>query len=218
MTHNDFARRLENLERDNRWLKRVAAGGIAVAAVLSVIYAFSCSSQNAIDGTPSSERITARELDMVDGTGKVRVQISMNCTAATNCLPEIRLFGKDGNPLTSIGAGTLTVSGESGAASLQSDHLQFSVAAKDSARRVTAELGSGTGGGGLLSLAGNGQSYVRVNADSPGVEIQDSQGYTMNLGAVDLTTVITGQTSRTTADSIVMFGNDKKRHLIWRAP
>ena len=128
------------------------------------------------------------------------------------------MFDQDGNAVTSISAGELTVSGGAETATLLRDHLQFSVAAKGSKPRVTAELGSGSGGGGLLSLQGNNASYVLVNANSPNIELRDSEGYMMDLGAVDLTAVVSGQTSQTTADSIVMFGNDNKHHLIWRAP
>ncbi len=217
MTENEFARRLESLERDNRRLKRIAFGCIALAAAFGVIYAASCS-RNAADARSSAQKITAREFDVVDNAGKMRVQMAVDCLPATNCWPEIKMFDQDGHPLTSIGAGTLTVSGGKGAASLLGDHLQFSLGPKGSAPRVTAELGSGTGGGGLLSLTGNRASYVLVNANSPGIEMQDTQGYTMNLGSVNLTALVSGQASQTTADSIVMFGNDNKHHLIWRAP
>ncbi len=219
MTDKDFAERLEKLERDNKRLKRIAAAGVALAALLGVIYAVACSSGGSIaNGKSSAEKVTAREFDVVDGAGKVRVQIATDCAPATNCWPSIKMFDKDGKPVTSIGAGTLSVSGGAQTATLLRDHLQFSVAANGSKPRVTAELGSGSGGGGLLSLQSNNGSYVVVNANSPSVEVKDSQGYMMDLGAVDLTAVISGQTSQTTADSIVMFGNDNKHHLIWRAP
>jgi len=219
MTDTELAHRLENLERDHRRLKRVATAVIALVAAFGVIYAASCSSiRKMAEAKLSAQKITAREFDVVDGAGKVRVKIAMDCLPATNCWPEIRLFDQDGTPMTAIGAGTLSVSREKEAAILLGDRLQFSVAPKGVPPRVTAELGSGTGDGGLLSLVGQGQSYVRVNANSPNVEIQDSQGYTMNLGVADLTMVTSGQSSQTTADSIVMFGNDNKHHLVWRAP
>ncbi len=216
MTDKEFAERLEKLERDNRRLKRVAAAGVALAALLGVIYAVACSSAGNIAN--SAEKITAREFDVVDGRGKVRIQIAVDCAPATNCWPSIKMFDQDGNAVTSISAGELTVSGGAETATLLRDHLQFSVAAKGSKPRVTAELGSCSGGGGLLSLQGNNASYVLVNANSPNIELRDSEGYMMDLGAVDLTAVVSGQTSQTTADSIVMFGNDNKHHLIWRAP
>jgi hypothetical protein len=215
MTDKEFARRLENLERDNRRLKRVAVAGIALAAALGVIYSVACSSDRNFAG---AEKVTAREFDVVDGAGKVRVKIAMDCLPATNCWPSIKMFDQDGKAVTTIGAGAVTVSDRDQAASLLGDRLQFSVGPKGSKPRVTAEVGSGTGGGGLLSLAGKDGGYVRVNANSPSVEIKDSQGYMMDLGAVDLTTVVSGRTSQTTADSIAMFANDSKHHLIWSAP
>jgi len=204
MTDNDFARRLEKLERDNGRLKRVAVAGIVLAAAFGVLYSVACSSgRNSAGIKPDAEKVTVREFDMVDGAGKVRVKIAMDCSQATNCQPSIKMFDADGKAET---------------ANLLSDHLQFSVSGNGSKPRVTAELGSGSGGGGLLSLEGNYGMYVRVNANSPSVEIKDSQGYVMDLGAANLTTVVSGETSQTTADSIVMFGNDSKHHLIWRAP
>jgi hypothetical protein len=219
MTDSEMMRRLERLERDNRRLKRLGALGLATVLAAVIVYAVSCSSGG--DGVrikSSAERIAAREFDLVDADGKVRAQINVNCAPATSCRPEINLLDQDGRPATSIGAGTFSIAGEKGQATLVGDHLQFSVASAKSQPLVTAEIGSGSGHGGLLSLVGNSRSYVTINANSPGIEIQDSQGYVMNLGSVALTTVNTGQTSPTTADSIVMFGNDKSHHLIWRAP
>jgi hypothetical protein len=219
MTDTELALRLERLERDNRRLKRLAVVGLALMVTAGVVYAVSCSSaRKAADTGSSSETITAREFDVVDSAGKVRVKVAMNCLPATDCRPEIQLFDQNGKPLTSLGAGKLAISGEEEEAALLGGRLQFSVGAKGSPPRVTAELGSGSGGGGLMSLLGKGTNSVLVDSNSPGVEIHDSQGYMMDLGAVDLTTVSTGQTSPTTADSIVMFGKDKEHHLIWRAP
>ncbi|HXH50805.1 MAG TPA: hypothetical protein VNM47_15790 [Terriglobia bacterium] len=215
MNDKELAQRLEKLERDNRRLKRVTVGAVALAAALGAIYAVACSSSGVM---PGAERVTAHAFDVVDGAGKVRVKIAMECHPRTVCQPSIKMFDQDGNEVTTIGAGTVGVSGGEETATLQGGHLQFSVSDKGSKPRVTAELGSGTGGGGLMSLVGNDGGYVRVNANSPSVEIKDAQGYMMDLGAVDLTTVVSGQTSQTTADSIVMFANDKEHHMIWRAP
>ncbi|MCL5670090.1 MAG: hypothetical protein M1423_02155 [Acidobacteria bacterium] len=192
------------LERDNRWLKRAAFVGIALAAAMGVIYSVACSSgSNSAAIKPDAEKIVAREFDIVDGTGKVRIKIAMDCPSNANCRPSIKMFGPGGKAET---------------ATLLSDHLQFSVSDEGSKPHVTAEVGSGTGGGGLLSLEGKNGSYVRVNANSPSAEIKDADGYMMDLGSVDLTTVVSGQTSQTTADSIVMFANDKEHHMIWRVP
>ncbi len=219
MTDTELAQRLESLERDHRRLKRLAAVGLALIVTAGVVYTVSCSSaRKAADAVPGSQKIKVREFDVVDRAGKVRVQIAVHCPTAADCQPEIQMFDQNGKPLTSVSAGKLTISGEEGEASLLGDHLQFRFASKGRTPHVTAELGSGSGGGGLLSLSGKGTNSVRVDSNSPRVEIQDSQGYVMDLGSVDLTTVGTGQTSPTTADSIAMFGNDKKHHLIWHVP
>jgi hypothetical protein len=207
MTDNEFARRLEKLERDNRRLRQIAFAGIALAAALGILYSVACSSgRNSVVIKPDAERVAAREFDMVDSAGKVRVKIAMNCSQASDCRPEIRLMD------------AATDSGEQKEASLLGDRLQFSVNSKGSSPTITAQLGSGSGGGGLLSLQGNGGGSVEVNANAPSIEIKDAQGYVMDLGASDLTTVMSGKTSQTTADSIVMFANDNKHHLIWSAP
>ena len=52
----------------------------------------------------------------------------------------------------------------------------------------------------------------------PQVVLSDSQGYAMSLGSTPLVTPGTGATEQTSAASIVMFGNDKKHHVIWQAP
>lgn len=219
MTEKEFARRLEILERDNRRLKRLAAAGMALAAALGVIYAVACSSdRNSPVVKPGAEKVAAREFDVVDSAGKLRIQMAVSCLPPTNCWPSIKMFDQDGKEATSMRAGAVTVSNNEQVASLLGDHLQFSLAGKGSAPRVTAELGSGTGGGGLLSLTGRDGGYVLANPNSPSIELKDAQGYVMDLGAVDLTAVLSGQNSQTTADSVVMFGNDQKHHLIWRAP
>lgn len=219
MTDTELARRLEMLERDNRRLRRLAGVGFALIIVAGVACALSCcSAQRTANTGFSSEKIAAREFDVVDPSGKVRAQIAVNCPTAATCQPVITLFDQNGKPRTSISAGKLTLSGENGEASLRDSHLQFSVDSKGEPARATAEVGSGSGGGGLLSLSGSGMNSIRVDSNSPRIEIHDSQGYIMDLGAVNLTTVNSGQTSSTTADSIVMFGNDKDHHLIWRVP
>lgn len=207
MTDNEFVRRLEKLECDNRRLKHLAFAGIALAAALGVLYSVACSSgRNSVVIKPDAQRVAAREFDMVDSAGKVRVKIAMDCSQASNCRPEIRLMD------------AATDSGEQKEASLLGDRLQFSISSKGSSPTITTQLGSGSGGGGLLSLQGNNGGSVEVNANAPSIEIKDAQGYEMDLGASDLTTVVSGKTSQTTADSIAMFANDNKHHLIWSAP
>lgn len=55
-------------------------------------------------------------------------------------------------------------------------------------------------------------------ADKPVIQLSDPQGFSMDLGSTGLISPRTGATQQTSADSIVMFANDKERHVIWRAP
>lgn len=52
----------------------------------------------------------------------------------------------------------------------------------------------------------------------PTVSLNDANGFAMDLGGTRMVATTTGATQRTSAASIVMFGNDKKHHVIWRAP
>jgi hypothetical protein len=56
------------------------------------------------------------------------------------------------------------------------------------------------------------------SSGAPQVELSDPQGFTMDLGSTGTINAKTGETQRTSAASIVMFGNDKRHHVIWRAP
>jgi hypothetical protein len=52
----------------------------------------------------------------------------------------------------------------------------------------------------------------------PGLDLADAGGYETQIGVADLKYPSTGETRRTSAASIVMLGNDEKRHVIWQAP
>lgn len=55
-------------------------------------------------------------------------------------------------------------------------------------------------------------------AGAPNFELSDTQGYSLDLGVIGTVKPLTGQAQRTSAASIVMFGNDKNHHVIWQAP
>lgn len=52
----------------------------------------------------------------------------------------------------------------------------------------------------------------------PDISLRDAKGFDMELGSTGTQSVATGATQQTSADSIIMFGNDKKHHVIWKAP
>lgn len=61
---------------------------------------------------------------------------------------------------------------------------------------------------------------VQVSADTsgPNLSLFDPRGFGLALGVADLASLTTGETHRTSAASIVMFGSDKDHHVIWQAP
>ncbi|HVA02031.1 MAG TPA: hypothetical protein VMV34_10280 [Terriglobia bacterium] len=218
MSETDLAQRIETLERDNRRLKRVlAVAGPALLVALGFLYAFPRSSAR-MRLRSAADVIHAREWDLVDSSGRVRLQASMDCALPTGCSPQIRLFDQDGKALTTLGAGALSFSGKTGEARLSAGSLHFSSSPEGGIAGAMAQIGITPGSGGHLSLVGKGLSHFFVNSDLPRVEMGDSQGYMMELGASDLTTVNSGQTRQTTAASIVMYANDKQHHVIWQMP
>ena len=52
----------------------------------------------------------------------------------------------------------------------------------------------------------------------PWLTLVDPQGFRMDLGDAQTVIPTTGETQQTSAASIVMFGNDEKHHVIWKAP
>lgn len=71
---------------------------------------------------------------------------------------------------------------------------------------------------GNLTSATLDASGLSVFGDRPSVSLTDRQGFSMALGSTATHTALTGETQQTSADSVVMFGNDKEHHVIWKAP
>ncbi len=59
---------------------------------------------------------------------------------------------------------------------------------------------------------------LQVSADGPLFSLADAQKFTTQVGVTGLVTPATGETHKTPAASIVMFGNDKEHHVLWSAP
>jgi hypothetical protein len=59
---------------------------------------------------------------------------------------------------------------------------------------------------------------LEVNEKKPGITLSDDEGYSLNLGSSGMVNEVTGATQQTSAASIIMFGNGKEHHVIWRAP
>jgi hypothetical protein len=245
MSEAELVKRLERLERDNRRFKRLALAAFALP-VLGLLYACTAPRNAAGTQTAVPAKIAAHEFDVMDGRGKARVRIAMDCSPKTDCWPEITLLDKNGKALTLIGAGTIGISGEKARTTLLGNGIQVAGVSRSEGLGDIANLGvdmvgsgaaltlSGRGGmsvqlmgqsalpggeGGVLNLMGKNGNSVYLDSDSPMIEIADGKGGSyMDLGRTGLVASRTGATEQTSAASIVMFGNDKKHHVIWQAP
>ena len=77
------------------------------------------------------------------------------------------------------------------------------------------------GSGILISHGGHPRGTLTMGfspAGKPSISLNDAEGFSMDLGSTSTVMPTTGQTQQTSADSIVMFGNDKEHRVIWKAP
>ena len=192
MTERDLVGRLEKLERDNRRLKRLGAAALVLAAALGAIYAT----------RPVPAKITAHEFDLVDRSGATRGFMGVRDGASNITLSDSQ--GKPGVVMAALSSGASGISlsdsqGKAGVAMTVSPSGEPSV--------------------GLSDSQGNPRVFMVVlPSGEPDITLQDAQGFSMDLGSTNTVTLTTGQTQKTSAASIVMFGNDKKHHVIWQAP
>lgn len=208
--------RLEKLERDNQRLKRGAVAGLVLIAALLALAALYTQGRY-ISRVP--DVVKAHELDVLDSAGRAR--ISMRSVLA----PVIRLDDSQGRQRVGIGivkdqpdidfedsqgntAMGLGVFGGRPDIYLDDSHGK---------QRIGMTIADDKAGLGLSDSEGN-TGIVMTVGRRPSVELTDSQGFSMDLGSTETTTVRTGETRRTSAASIVMIGNDKDHHVIWQAP
>ena len=155
------------MERENRRFKRLGFAALVLAAALGATYAT----------RPVPQKITAREFDAVDASGKVRATLGT-------------LQGVAGEP-------ALSLTGQNRQALLEGPGLVM-----------------------LLSNSDEGASGITIGASHglSDITLVDGQGFEMDLGSTKMVAPTTGATQQTSVDSIVMFGNTKKHHVIWKAP
>jgi hypothetical protein len=81
--------RLERLERENKWMRRVGAVGVAVVAAVVLM------GQEKAESLPDLE---VRSLRLKDKDGKVRAMLSLGLLGS----PSLSLHAKDGMPRASL--------------------------------------------------------------------------------------------------------------------
>lgn len=71
----------------------------------------------------------------------------------------------------------------------------------------------------LNDADGDAGAHLELSKDGePALQLGDTAGFETNIGSADLVTPFTGETHKTSAASIVMFGNGKEHKVIWQAP
>ncbi|HVC00147.1 MAG TPA: hypothetical protein VNJ12_12555 [Candidatus Dormibacteraeota bacterium] len=137
---------------------------------------------------------------------------------------DLDLYDSDGRPAVSLvngqGSGGLTFFGKKdrqfGGQSFQVQQVSLTDWGLDFRTEDgtdVIQLGGIPAGGGLYPLP-----RLSIGGESPSITLSDSQGFEMDLGSTSEVEATSGATKQTSAASIVMFGNDKKHHVIWQAP
>jgi hypothetical protein len=248
MTDTELVARLEKLERDNRRLKRFGGAALVLVAGAALVAASYASTAQRNGTQDARNKISAREFDLLGPRGQVGVKISMHCSTSKDCFPGIDLYDPSGKMLTAMGAGVIDLYGENPKNAhtvLLNNGIQvegnapgdfggpianFGVNFLGSGASLTLSGKGGTsvellgqsllpgGEGGVLNLMGKNGNSVYLDSDRPLIEVAQGKGSYMDLGNTSLTVARTGATEQTSAASIVMIGNDKKHHVIWKAP
>jgi predicted nuclease of predicted toxin-antitoxin system len=215
MTEPHIVERLKRLERDNRRFKGLALTSL-VFLFSWIIYA--CTTSRKVSAPTTAGTISAREFDVVDSSGKVRVKLTVSEPRDASSTAEISVLDSDSKErvvLNAIDSGF--------------ENLAFLDGKGNSALRITAgNIGSSEidlyGGPSVGPLGksptglGTQQMSLTVGADGrPSISLTDAQGSSMTLGSASLRKEV-GQTQQTSAASILMFGKDKEHHVVWKAP
>lgn len=193
MSETELIHRLEKLEGDNRRFKTLALAALVLAAALGGIYA----------SQPIPEEIAAHRFDLVDNSGTVRA--SMNVGASG--MSAVAVYNADGRP-----GAVIVTSGSGGSV----------VEAYGPDGKSHAMMGAPASGGAEFGLSdASGSPRLGMNVSSSGdpvIKLSDAQGYIMGLGSMSTVKPGNGERLQSSAASIVMFGNGRKHHVIWRAP
>jgi hypothetical protein len=145
--------------------------------------------------------IKAHEFDVVDGAGATKIQLF----ASPQGEPTVRLHGTQGQILldTGGGPGITLLNAHGGVVTLLGG----------------GKIGGFEGGPEISFFGPSGAAIdLSVEKGEPKVSLSDGHGFSMDLGSTGVVAPTTGASENTSAASIVMFGNDKKHHVIWRAP
>jgi hypothetical protein len=191
-----FQERLGRLERQNRTLKLL----VGALLVLSVVgqYRFEVRGRKARSPAPTTGSLVGTELILNDKDGYQRARISAG----------------DGH-----GQLTLSDGWQPHGHLVSIDSTGIHIYQDQGGEQPVAELG-GMGAQPFLQLWGSGKdshrNIVLSAVEDPVLRITDESGFISVMGSTDLVTIRTGETHKTSAASLVLFGKDSK--VLWSAP
>lgn len=189
--------RVERLEKQNRWMKRMGVVAILSAVVLLV------SGQAKLD---TKKTVDANEFVLKDANGVVRAKLGMGAELLMKNGPGLVLYDERGQERASIATSEeKTQINVSGGGFTTSSSMWAGAPGKD---------GSGvaiTGPSGVVRMNLNGPVI-----GGPQIGLQDMEGYETHIGKTDLVFAKSGKTQQTSAASVVMFDKDKK--VLWSTP
>jgi hypothetical protein len=222
-TDESILERLNALEKQNRWMKRIGAAVIMIAASLLVMVQKAAVNRTVqanefvlrdSDGTVRSKwfmTTAGPELSLLDASGRDRVTFEVHQDGS----PTISLWGPNGSVsitgpriVLAGGGGTVDLAIAGGYSSLMftRDKLDLMLGLWPRAAQDVIEFQM-TNGGGRVSFD---------VSDSPSIRIQDKEGFEAAVGSTDPITERTGETHQTSAASVTLFSKDKK--ILWKAP
>lgn len=190
-SQDNLLARVEQLERQNRRMKLIGLGSLVVAASILLM--------GQAKQTPLLNEVKAKSFTLMDSNGRTRARLFMSSRA----VPIFALYDSAENPRVvmdaSLGPG-LTIF--------------------DANRNVRMNLDVSPSNGPELLLSdetkqGN-EMLFNVSSDGPSVALDDVNGFETDIGVSNLVSPTTGETSKTSAASIKLFGKDKK--VLWSAP
>jgi hypothetical protein len=180
--------RLDKLERQHRGLKQAALAAVLIIGVVALMSA----------GKSVPDVVSARGFVLKDANDKTRAQLA---TYGITDDPMLRLYDERGKERAAL-------------------YLAFGVpilALSDGNARVEASLTTLMGP--HLQLVGKaGNATISSDSDGPNIWLDDNEGFQTIIGHTGLTTPLSGEKHNTSAASIVMVGNDRNHHIIWKAP
>ena len=203
----DINARLEKLERENRWMKKIGIVAIVFASVLF------------ISGQAKTNKVVeANEFVLKDGNGRARARLSMftlfrdpdSAASAENTrmrkdIPNLSFYDAEGHPRIFIAA----------------FQAESRIYLNDSQQTMHSAMwaGSAATSGAGVSITGRSE-LVQVTLDTfiegPQLVLKDKEGYSAGMGRTALVQTKTGKEEQTPAASVVLL--DKGGKALWSAP